>query len=83
MQLLILPGGIVRCLYGETIDLASLGLVQIQRASHVEPDGQGQWHADLGPVGGPRLGPFLRRSDALAAEEKWLIEHWLFPSGGA
>ena len=37
MQILIEPGGTVRCLYGEAIELATLGPLQIARASHVEP----------------------------------------------
>jgi len=32
------------------------------------------WAADLAPVGGPVLGPFARRADALAAEVAWLKE---------
>jgi hypothetical protein len=82
MQLVIAPGGAVRCLYGEAIDLTSLGTLEICRASHVEPDPQGQWQADLRPVGGPVLGPFSLRSQALAAEEMWLAAHWLVTSGG-
>jgi hypothetical protein len=77
MELRILPGGIIRCIYGESLDLAALGSLQIQRASHVEPDAHGRWLADLGPVGGPQLGPFPRRTDALTAEVAWLTEHWL------
>ncbi len=77
MQLVISPGGAVRCIYGEAIDLVTLGQPHIRRASHVEPDGRGQWIADLGPVGGPKLGPYLRRSDAIAAEHQWLETHWL------
>lgn len=42
------------------------------RASHVEPTASGEWAADLAPVGGPRLGPFKRRGQALAAEVRWL-----------
>ena len=37
MQILIDPGGNVRCLYGEAIELAALGPLQIARASHLEP----------------------------------------------
>src|SRR5262249_4363500 len=66
MQLIVDPQGQVHCLYGETIDLAALGSVAIRRASHVEPDVDGRWWADLAPVGGPKLGPFDRRSGALA-----------------
>jgi hypothetical protein len=57
--------------------LDALGRPTILRASHVEPDQQGRWQADLSPVGGPVLGPFLRRSEALEAERSWLEEHWL------
>jgi hypothetical protein len=77
MILLIEPSGHVRCLYAEVIDLTSLGAPVLTRASHVEPDGAGRWWADLGPVGGPQLGPFARRSDALVAERTWLETHWL------
>jgi hypothetical protein len=76
MRLVIDPGGQVRCLYGETIDLACLGELTIRRVSHVEPEGQ-SWFADLSPLGGPRLGPFARRSQALEAEEVWLQRNWL------
>jgi hypothetical protein len=78
MQLVIDPRGQARCLYGEAIDLALLGLVSIRRASHVEPDERGRWTADLSPLRGPVLGPFLARSAALAAEEAWIHAHWLF-----
>jgi hypothetical protein len=54
-----------------------LGQLTITRASHVEPDNRGLWQADLTPVGGPLLGPFERRSEALAAERDWLESHWL------
>lgn len=77
MQLTVDPAGSMRCVYTEAIDLASIGSLSIARASHVEPDDQGRWIADLAPVGGPRLGPFEQRSPALAAEQQWLDEHWL------
>ncbi len=64
--------GVVRCIYGEAIDLNALGSPAIARASHVEPDEEGRWWADMSPVGGPLLGPFERRSEALAAEVGWL-----------
>ena len=81
MQLVILPGGAVRCIYSEEVDLAALGSPAISRGSHVEPDEHGRWFADLGPVDGPVLGPFPARSQALEAERRWLEEHWLPPTG--
>ena len=80
MQLLIQADGTIRCLYDEVIDLSRLGTVSIARASHVEPTATGQWQADLVPVNGPILGPYLLRSQALAAEAEWLAEHWLIPA---
>ena len=77
MQLMISPCGNVRCVYAETIDLAEIGRLTISRGSYVEPDEEGHWLADLAPVGGPRLGPFPHRSDALTAEAEWLDSHWL------
>jgi hypothetical protein len=80
MQLVVLPGGAVRCLYDESIDLAALGHPDIKRASHVEPIGDGTWYADMSPVVGPVLGPFERRSEALEAEQAWLEANWLVAS---
>lgn len=75
MHLVVDPRGVVRGVYAEAIDLSRLGAVTIGRASHVEPDAAGRWWADLAPVGGPTLGPFDRRSEALAAEVSWLDVH--------
>lgn len=77
MQLVIDPKGSIRCVYAESIDLSGLGDLSIRRASHVEPDEQGRWFADLSPVGGPVFGPFERRGAALAAEQQWLEANWL------
>ena len=77
MELVVRPDGGVRCIYNEVIDLSALGRVQITRGSHVEPDDDGRWFADLTPVCGPQLGPFSQRSGALAAEREWLTMHWL------
>ena len=77
MQIIITSDAQVRCVYSEEIDLATLGNPTISRASHVEPDQYGYWRADLSPVGGPSLGPFSTRSEALVAEQQWLDRHWL------
>ncbi len=79
MQLVVAPDGRVRAIYGEAIALDALGPPRIARASFVEPDEVGRWHADLRPLLGPVLGPFACRSQALAAEVAWLEEHWLAP----
>jgi len=73
MALVVDAAGNVRCIYDEELDLRKLGQVQITRASHVEPDAEGYWWADMGPVGGPVLGPYSSRSAALAAERQWLV----------
>lgn len=74
MKLFFRPNGTAQCLYGEEIALQQLGVLDIKRASHVEPDRAkpGMWTVDLGPVGGPIIAGFYSRAAALAAEEKWL-----------
>jgi hypothetical protein len=80
-QILVVPlRGDITAIYSD--DLASLieemgGEVDIKRASHVEPTTDGQWTADLSPVGGPVLGPFKLRQVALDEEVKWLQENIL------
>ena len=82
MEIVIDPSGGVRCVYAESIDLASIGGLSIRRASHVEPGEGGAWRANLSPVGGPVLGPFPSRGAALAAEGDWLAAHRLRPPHG-
>jgi hypothetical protein len=72
MELVVDAGGSIRCISDEALDLREIGKLQITRASHVEPDAEGYWWADRGPAHGPVLGPFTRRSEALAAERGWL-----------
>jgi len=72
MILVVNGRGVATCLYDEAIDLADLGHLEIVRASYVEPDSVGRWWVDLSPVGGPVLGPFTLRSEALTAERRWL-----------
>jgi hypothetical protein len=73
MELVVDVGGDVRCIYDEALDFREIGKLQITRASHVEPDAEGFWWADMGPSGGPVLGPFRSRTKALRAERGWLI----------
>ena len=80
MQIVIDNRGTCQCVYDETIPLRNLGQIKIRRGSHVEPVPGGQWCADMKPVDGPILGPFSMRSQALAAERRWLEKYWL-PKG--
>jgi hypothetical protein len=72
IELVVDAGGDVRCIYDEALDLRELGALQITRASHVEPDRDGYWWADMGPVDGPVLGPYGSRTEAIQAERGWL-----------
>lgn len=72
MDLIVATTGGVTCIYDDTLTLRELGRLTITRASHVEPDQDGNWWADMGPVEGPVLGPYSTRSEALAAERVWL-----------
>ena len=47
MELVVDAGGCVRCIYGEELDLREIGRLTITRASHVEPDTEGYWWAEL------------------------------------
>lgn len=75
MKIVFLPDGTAITVYSEALELSGLGRLEHRRASHVEPVGHGHWIADLSPVGGPALGPFVRRSEALAEEGRWLELH--------
>jgi len=77
MEIVVATTGELRCVYSEAINLHELGQLSIRRASHVEPTPDGRWWADLMPVNGPILGPFVRRAEALAAELRWLEANWL------
>ena len=79
-ELIIGLGGSVRMIYSELVEPHALGEPIIERGSHVEPDQNGFWWADLTPVNGPRLGPYHMRSKAIAAEIAWLREFWLEPA---
>lgn len=77
-RLAVRPDGASRAIYADQLApvFAALGRPVVRRASHVEPvteDGfTVGWQADLSPVGGPVLGPFPSRQEALEAEREWL-----------
>lgn len=61
-------------IYSDEISfLQDLGKASVRRASHVEPTEDGKWTAEM--VGGPILGPFDLRGQALSAEVSWLKEN--------
>lgn len=70
-----IKGDTIRYIYTDSLlFLANQGEVETRRASHVEPEGSG-WIADLSPINGPKLGPFVRRDEALNAEISWIYQH--------
>jgi len=78
IEVIITPIGLTKSVFDDLLDLRCLGAIEIKRGSHVEPTEDGQWTADLSPVGGPLLlGLFDKRSEALAAEVAWLQQNWL------
>jgi len=65
----------IRFIYSDDLlNFLNHGQAKVKRASHVESSSNG-WIADLSPVLGPILGPFLRKSEALKAEVDWLNTH--------
>jgi hypothetical protein len=73
MLIEVRPDGSMKMLYDDSLkSLMDEGKTEVARASDVEPDGKGGWTADLTRVGGPVLGPFPLREDALTAEKEWL-----------
>jgi hypothetical protein len=89
--------GSLRMIYDDDVVKAfeEIARVTVRRASHVEPveiissdsivyRAPGvRWQADMRPVGGPILFPFLTRQAALDAERAWLLDHDIpFPKEG-
>ena len=77
IYLVVRPDGSAQSIYQESISLRPLGALSIRRASHVEPIEDGRWITDLSISGGPVLGPFETKSQALEIEVEWLRTRWL------
>lgn len=77
--MVVTPGGTLTHIQRDEATRISLrlGTPQITRASHVEPDAEGNWFADMSPISGPVLGPYApdRRDDCLAAESDWILRN--------
>lgn len=83
-KLTIRPGGVIDLIYQDAFrSLMDQGQSFIRRASHVEPGDPAKqqdpllWYADLAPCGGPVLGGFVKRAEALEAEAIWIQKHIL------
>jgi hypothetical protein len=75
-HVILIEGGAARFVYDdELIDLLDLGDAAVRRASHVEPDPDGGWLADMAPSSGPVLHGYRTRAEALEAERAWLRAH--------
>lgn len=81
MKVIIEANGTLRHIYSDDLAEmdASLGTATTKRASDVEPAASGDigWTAHMGRVGGPSLGPFATRAEALANEVDWLERNHL------
>lgn len=72
-KIVIQSNGTISYIWSDDIDLSELGDVQVSRASHVEFNNKSKkWEAHT--VGGTFIGAFKKRSDAIAAEVKYLEE---------
>jgi len=77
-EIVFLKDGTARFVYSDAIAgfMRDVGKLRTARASNVEPMNDG-WAVDLSPVGGPILGPYATREEALRAEVDWLRTHGL------
>lgn len=77
IDLVVEVGGKLKFIYNDELhELLSFGESKITRVSYVEPFGL-CWMADMAPVGGPILGPFDLRQEALDAEVAYIKKHVL------
>ncbi len=60
---------------GNELSTEALRWLMRREISPSLPASANKWWADMLPVGGPVLGPWATREDALEAEESWLHEH--------
>ena len=76
VEVVVDAAGRLQMVHDDRLDLTDLGPVRVRRASDVEPlgsvwAGEGmKWWAHM--RGGPTLGPFEKRADAILAERAYL-----------
>lgn len=81
--ILIGPDGMLSFVYDDQLQpLMEAGNRSVKRASRVEPTREGEWMVDLDLVGGPQLGPFRLRGEAIQAEMDWLKSRLMNPAMG-
>ena len=74
----IAKDGTLRFIYDETLSpLLTTGAANVQRASFLSEQENGEWMGNLAPVQGPTIGPFPTRALAIQAEREWIEKHWL------
>lgn len=88
VEIIIGPGGSARhlttraanrlaCNIGPVCGRIRASRVETAADLGIETSSPHQFFAELAPVGGPCLGPFDEREDAVAAEQDWLCQHGL------
>lgn len=76
MEMRIDAEGNLRMIYSDAlVGVLDEGDAKVTRASTVEPGADGLWEVDLSMSGGPVMGGFKLRQDALDAEVAWLRDH--------
>jgi hypothetical protein len=82
--IIIRPNGTAEWVHADELNfLKAASPTSTRRVSDVEPEGD-SWTADMHRIGGPLLGPFLTREEALRAERLWLdIEYFKCRDGDA
>lgn len=78
-QVSIRPNGTVEFIYHDSMlpYMDNFSHRKITRVSHVEPNEDGMWVADMSPVNGPHSPPFTTREEALQWESEWLENNYL------
>ena len=70
--------GSLQMIYSDEMrEILNEGQGSIRRASHVEPELDNTWSADMSPIGGQKLEGFETRESALKAEVEFINQNYL------